>query len=617
MQALRLSIAGLALATSLASAAENEPLPAPFTDTVEVEIANLDVFVRSRSGQPVTGLAAEDFELLENGKPVPLTNFYAVDGGRRVTEEALGVEAASGGPAEPEALSSFLVVFVDNHNLSAFHRNRALDDLEKFLRERMDRGDRVMLASYNHTVAVELAPTTSFKQVQAVLGKLREMPLVDAGPEVRQRRMLEELVSVQELTRGKQTTQIVGGTVGESEEGEAGAPGGQQGLGNRSCEPQLGDLARNYARSIYEDVRRTLDALGSFTDSLAGLPGKKNVLYLSDGLPLVPGQEAFELLYQICGGGAATSGMAGAVHDATLLGPEALNVQALQLEAASFAADELFRRLTERANANKVTFFTLEATGPRPPASALAEVESRLLTFQSVDLVQRANFQDSLHVMADETGGQAVLNAGDLGSALGAVASDLDSFYSLGYRVTDAAARGGDGSRRIEVKVKRRGVEVRYRRSLSVKSGEQELADLTLGSLLFGVEENPLALAIEVGEPLSLDGTLFSVPIRVRIPLGKLTLIAQGGNHVGRLSLQVGARDRQGKLAPVRSTAIPIAIPTARLEEARGKLYVYEVKMLMRQGDHSVAVGLRDELANVASFLLAEVPVKPVAAASR
>lgn len=613
MRALRCSILGVT-ATLLAAAASaaGEEVALPFSETVSVEIVNLDVYVRDRSGEPVTGLRAADFELYEDGKPVPVSNFYAVDGGRRVAEENLGVEGAAAPEqpsAPPDAGPSFLVAFVDNHNLSAFHRNRALDQLEDFLRRRMNEGDLVMLASYDGAVRVEQKPTSSSREVAAAIARLKVMAMVDAGPEVRQRRMLEELVAAQLSVTGP----LGFSTVGQEAE-DAGGPdqprvaqGGLREFGHRPCESLLGELARNYARSIREDVRRTLEALGQFTDSLAGLPGRKSVLYLSDGLPLVPGQEAFELLHQLCGGGASTAGVAGAVNDATLLGPEALNVQALQLEAASFSAAELFRRLTERANGNGVTFFTLEATGPRPPSSSLAETESRYLTFQSVDFVQRANFQDSLSVMAAETGGQAVLNAGDLGSALAAIASDLDSFYSLGYRLTGPA--GGDVARRIEVKVKRPGVEVRYRRSLHLKTGEQRLADLTVGSLLFGVEDNPLGLTLEVGEPVALDGTLFSVPIRVSIPLGKLTLLPRDGSHVGRLSLQVGARDRQGRLAPVRAAAIPISIPDARLAEARGKLYLYEVKMLMRAGDHAVAVGLRDEIGAVASFLLAEVPV--------
>src|SRR5262245_28633516 len=132
MRALRCSVLGvvavLALAAAASTAAE-ETAPA-FTDTVSVQVGNLDVFVRARHAQPVPGLAATDFELFEDGKPVPISNFYAVDGGRRVAEEALGVE---GGPApEPpaEAPTSTLIAFVDNFNLSAFHRNRALGDLE-------------------------------------------------------------------------------------------------------------------------------------------------------------------------------------------------------------------------------------------------------------------------------------------------------------------------------------------------------------------------------------------------------------------------------------------------------------------------------------------------------
>ena len=132
MHALRCSILGVAGMVALAATAPTageEAAPA-FTDTVSVEVVNLDVFVRDRSGQPVAGLTAVDFEFFEDGKPVAISNFYAVDDGRRVAEEALGVESPpSGEPPPAEAPSSTLIAFVDNFNLSAFHRNRALGEL--------------------------------------------------------------------------------------------------------------------------------------------------------------------------------------------------------------------------------------------------------------------------------------------------------------------------------------------------------------------------------------------------------------------------------------------------------------------------------------------------------
>src|SRR5204862_6970879 len=47
-------------------------------ETIEVRLANVDVVVRDRHGNPVVGLTKADFEIFENGVPQPVTNFYEV-----------------------------------------------------------------------------------------------------------------------------------------------------------------------------------------------------------------------------------------------------------------------------------------------------------------------------------------------------------------------------------------------------------------------------------------------------------------------------------------------------------------------------------------------------------
>ncbi len=576
-----------------------------FGEAVDVTVANLEVYVEDKDGQPIRGLVEADFELLENGKVVALTNFYAVDDGRRVVGESSALEG--GEEAERGTkVSSSVVVYVDNANLSAFHRNRALEKVEVFLRQRLERGDRAMLVSYGGSLQLEVSLTDSMRELTRGLDKLAEMTLVDQGPDARRRQGLDELVSLHLALAGKAGT-ITG-------EGEGPSLRVASGEGDRPCEPQLGEVARSYARVAYDNVKRTVEALGQFTDTLSGLPGRKVLLYVSDGLPAIPGQEAFEFLHQVCGGGAANAGVRDKVFDfSSGSDPEKLNIAALASEGVSFNAASLYEALTERANANQVTFFTLEASGPRQGSAASAESRTMLESLQAVDTVAHQNLQDSLFTMAAQTGGRAVLNAGDLGPGLESIAADLDTFYSLGYTSQGQI----DQAQRVEVRVKRPGARVRYRKSFTAKDSQTLMADRTQGTLLYGVEDNPMGFAVEVGLPVRLDDQLHSVPIRVRIPLGKLVLLEREGKHHGRVTLQLAARDRQGRLAPVRSAAVPLAIPADRLEEARGKLYLYEIKMLMREGDHTVAVGLRDEIAQQTSFVLAAVPVgEGVAAAS-
>src|SRR5690349_14078833 len=51
-----------------------------FYDSVEVNVVNVEVFVTDRGGQRVKGLTQSDFEVLEDGQPVEITNFYASEG---------------------------------------------------------------------------------------------------------------------------------------------------------------------------------------------------------------------------------------------------------------------------------------------------------------------------------------------------------------------------------------------------------------------------------------------------------------------------------------------------------------------------------------------------------
>src|SRR4029077_10137092 len=78
--------AGLALSLLLATAlpvaaqqaAGSSSKPAEtFGTAIDVSVVNLDVFVTDKKGKPVTGLRQEDFEILEDGKPVAISNFYA------------------------------------------------------------------------------------------------------------------------------------------------------------------------------------------------------------------------------------------------------------------------------------------------------------------------------------------------------------------------------------------------------------------------------------------------------------------------------------------------------------------------------------------------------------
>src|SRR4029079_293532 len=50
-----------------------------FFENVNVDIINVEVFVTDKAGNPVKGLKQEDFQILEDGRPVAISNFYSGD----------------------------------------------------------------------------------------------------------------------------------------------------------------------------------------------------------------------------------------------------------------------------------------------------------------------------------------------------------------------------------------------------------------------------------------------------------------------------------------------------------------------------------------------------------
>ena len=76
------------------------PRPGPLVRNVDVTVTNIDVVVTDSQGNRVRGLTKADFDVFEDGMLQPLTNLYAVDGGKVVFfgEEVVPGEAPALAP---------------------------------------------------------------------------------------------------------------------------------------------------------------------------------------------------------------------------------------------------------------------------------------------------------------------------------------------------------------------------------------------------------------------------------------------------------------------------------------------------------------------------------------
>lgn len=551
-----------------------------FADVFEVNVVNVDVHVTDRNGNPVTDLRREDFEVFEDGKRVDLTNFRSPE--EREAEAAPPQAPATGSasaapPSEvaPEDLLH-LIVYVDNFNLSPGSRARVLSQVREVLKTLRPQ-DRVMLATNDLDLKVRLPFTNDPAALAVALDAVEKLPAQGAESAMERRSSIMRVLEIREAVR------------------EIDGP----------CSRQIVSPAESYAQATRQEALRSIGVMTALVNSLSGVPGRKALLHVSDGIPVTPGEEVYQLLAEICGGG-TTSGIED-VHDPELEGGGSqYSGREAALDAQRYSVAKELAKLASHASSNRVILYTLQASGPSSGTSASADhgAMERLAQLPSLQFVQTTNLQGSLTLLASETGGRAILNAAEIRDDLRQMQEDLDTFYSLGYM----PEHFGDGrEHRVEVKVKRPGVQIRYRKNYRDKSSMERAFDRTLAALYHGYEDNPLDVAVTVGRQLAATeaSDRFLVPIKLRIPLFRLGIgtVGEGQSYSGRLKLLVSTRDEKGGVSPMRQVEVPLSIPREEILMAMGKFYEYELTLNLQKGEQHVAIAVRDESTTTTSFL--------------
>lgn len=575
----------LAAAVLPVVADETNPWPQVFRDVTDVNVVNIDVFVTDKDGQPATGLAKKDFELLVDGNPAEISNFYAIHGGEVDAPIAAGPTAGEP-PTAPRENGLALVFYIDNTNIDATRRSQVFSHLREFLLESWRPNIRVMLATNDRTVEI--------KQVSTEVPFLAFVALEDMEKTATRGRQFE--AEKRDLLRqiGEINVDAATGFValsGDDTEGNA----------ERAifAAEAVAPMLRNYAQQRYDLAQEAIGELRRFVDTVGGLPGNKAVVYVGDDLPIRPAEALFEVYSR-------------RVEQITELSP----AFASQVEARRFDSTQQLQELVEHANASGVTLHMLDMAQPSGlHRGSAATADGRLWTSQATAL-EEAGRRESKRLLADGTGGRSNRSFSDFETVLGGIFNDLDNYYAIGYTTTMPPE--GSKAKKVEIRVKdRQDLNLRYRSSFRARSADETMHQQTLSALLMESFDNPLEIALEPQKQKpSADGKYFEVPLLVKVPLGKLVLLPQGKEHRAQVSLYVAVRDGRGRNSPVVKHRCPISIPNKEMLMALGRTAGCGMRLKMRGGPHSVAVVVRDEVAGVDSTLRIPIDISDTTAAS-
>ncbi len=377
----------------------------PPTFRLAVDLVTTDAIVRDASGQFISNLIKDDFEVYEDGVKQDLVSFVLVHGGRALNLQAPPAPPPQEGiilpPPRPpiDTAGRIFVIFVDDLHLAFNNTGRLRDLFKKVANTLVHEGDMFGVVS---TGPSSLAIDMTYD-----------------------RKRLDE--AVKKVTgNGLKPSDIINGI--ESVEG-----------------PSELRYRAHVAFSTAYDLVKNLEGVQN---------RRKALIYISDGYDFNPFEEARFGTNPFFDGGRAVPKREGdRARDDELRRHQGFGDADLAAELSE---------LTRAANRANATIYTID---PRGLVAGGADLDEQIDPTEWQKYVSKT--QDSLRVLADETGGFAVVNSNNFDKALKRIDAETSDYYVLGYYSSnpDPTKR----VRKIEVKIAREGLSVWSRKAYSVK----------------------------------------------------------------------------------------------------------------------------------------------------
>jgi len=458
------------------------------TIRVSTRLVQISV-VAHQKNQPVSDLTKNEFTLLEQGRPVPIS-LFSVNSSKAVAQKAA--------PMPPNTFSNYFeqqssrpsaitVILLDSINTPVANQMYARQELVKFVRE-VQPEDRIAIYVLGLKLKILVDFTADAGEIQRTLASLSTVQALEA--QAAQNAPTETISNPRDVT---QSLVVNGGL----------------------------DIAKQMENDYITEssVEITLQGLEGIANHLARIPGRKNLVWISSGFPFsVNMDEIHPLLMR------------------RTFGEETKRATRL-LNEANVAIYPVDARGLIDSGANGGT----RQTPTRSPALLPARTPG------SPPIDSYPETLDSMKHLAALTGGRAFYNSMDIKGALRSAIDDANVTYTLGFYADPAKL--DDKFHEIKVEVKRPGVEVRYRRGYfafkeeqrSDQQVRQELADALWSPL--DAMAIPLVMRLDpVNEPE--PGLLRAY---LATDLHALTTEQTNGHWLGAVDVLIVQQDKAGK----------------------------------------------------------------------
>ncbi len=586
-----------ALAISLGPAlnaqqSQTSAAPAPVVKAAAEEVV-LDLVVRDKKGHEVKNLKPEDFQVFDNGAPKKITSFRLIDGkeaikscGARVPLEPLrqarlvtlifqfrteGARQLSEGGAGGQGSTLTAVGtnrggLLEGSNTEA--RRLAREAGDDLLKQDLPPNVYTAIMAIDNKLQVLQPYTTDLGLLRKAINRATESQVSDFSADTeRVRKELEQAVgSNSSRPSAPEPANAPGAPAGASEVDAQAKPAIARML--------LQTLKSQQSNAMMESGRAEIFALMDAIKEQYRLPGRKTVLFITEGFTIPQGLEmAFNDLISI----ANRSNVSLYILDA-----HGLVIQSSNQESVSALRGAAQASRNEQSN---------------PGTQAVTKDVVQLLdtTIQST----RANYQMPLANLADSTGGFLIANTNDFRGPLRRLAEDLQTYYEITYA---PEISNYDGSfHKVAVKMASGNLRAQSRAGYSALP-----PSMTVGTGLRSFEI-PLLTALDSRElPRGFGFASSALHFRglsnqpvcgvvLDVPLADVTFQKSDAEHIkGRLAYVILLKDAQGEVVKKFENDLPLVEPAARLEALKTTHFIYTVHFDLPPGSYALETAVQD-----------------------
>jgi VWFA-related protein len=440
----------LFLATVTLIHGAQDPSPEPPRFRVGVDAIRLDVVVTDDDGNLVTDLTADDFEVRQDGRlqQITLARYVPVDVGPPAALSSRSLPTSTAAPVtgglrlSRGEVQRTIVIVVDDLGIAWENMEPTRKALRRYVAEHVQPTDLVALVKTSINAGIAQQLTLDRRVLNAAIEQVKWLGFARRG-----------ITSFTALNAALPTSS---GTPG---------PGTGANFGFERSDPA--DLGRvDHLREAMSSAG-TLGMLQMAIRGVRELPGRKAVVFISEGFPLV--ERDPDGTYQ-----------------------------------PSFLVRDRLDRVVDLAMRMGVVLYTLD---PRGLVAGGMNAEDQTTFMSGPDVAaattDRRRFlletQETLRFLAEQTGGRVIVNNNDLVLGLKRISDDMRGYYVIGYTPPDDtfAARGRTPRfHPVSVKVKRPGVRVRTRKGfLGVSDPERTPPPDTPQQALLDAAMSPFAVS--------------------------------------------------------------------------------------------------------------------------